>query len=207
MQERGKNKKEGEERTDKEADRSGRDDSGECERDGRRERAINNTRPPSMSAARLRSDIFRFLMKRETVKNKNLSSAKITKMWRREGSPVETFTRLIFRTDIKLLRPHVCSQSLSAPLWADARHGGAQVWWECRALSLSLCCTPPGYSGTNELTFLSHAHSCDMISESEQAENEKGRLIFFPFPLLRDCVMSAEPDEHIPLHRRAPDRQ
>lgn len=48
--------------------------------------------------------------------------------------------------------------------------------------SPSLCAAPtPGDSGTNELTFLSNAHSHDRISESEQAENEKGRLIFL-FP-------------------------
>lgn len=58
----------------------------------------------------------------------------------------------------------------------------------------------PGDSGTNELTFLSHAHSRDTISESEQAENEKGRLIFL-FPANRLYVMSPEPDELAPLHR------
>lgn len=34
---------------------------------------------------------------------------------------------------------------------------------------------------TNELTFLEDAHSRDMISENEQAENEIGRWIFPPF--------------------------
>lgn len=40
-------------------------------------------------------------------------------------------------------------------------------------------CTPPGResSGKDGLTPLSNAHSGDTISESEEAENEKGRLI------------------------------
>ncbi len=57
-----------------------------------------------------------------------------------------------------------------------------------------------GDSGSNELTFLSHAHSRDMISESAQAGNEKGRLIFL-FPADRLYVASPESDELALLHR------
>lgn len=57
----------------------------------------------------------------------------------------------------------------------------------------------PENAGTNELTFLSHAHSRDMTSESEQAENEKGILIFL-FPANR-LYLSPVPNESFPLHR------
>lgn len=67
--------------------------------------------------------------------------------------------------------------------------------------SLLLCVSSvPGDSSTNGLTFLSHAQSHDMISEREEAENEKGRLIFF-FPA--NWLMSPESDELVPLHRLA----
>ena len=59
-------------KTDKETDREVGETTAKSarERENERERAINEMRPPSVAAARLRSDILYFLMKREEIKKK-----------------------------------------------------------------------------------------------------------------------------------------
>lgn len=163
------------------------------------ETAINERRPPSASAARLRSNIFYFLMKREEMKRKT----HLLKKHRcggggRGGGNAElalatftcTFLHCFILPERTLLCPHnkhfqnTSLQSvLPEPFKVEGCHCEVSVWGGggCRGSPSLTTRRPLRDSGTNELTFLSNAHSCDMISGSERAGNERGRLIFL-FP-------------------------
>lgn len=141
----------------KESHRSEKDNSEERER--AMEMAINETRPPSVSAARLGHTLL-FNEKRGD-KKENFSSAEITQMWWRRTRGRKCWTRLsnfyIYFLDCLLLaeshhhlrknkrntlkRRHISSRSLSNPIMLVIVKCRS---WGSAGLSPSLCVVHPG---------------------------------------------------------------
>lgn len=174
----------------------------------------HHLRPPD----RLRSNIFYFLMKREEIKRKTHPLKKKHRCGGggrgggNAGLASATFTCTFLNCFILPERARLCTHKPNAlSTQACSRYCPSLSGWmvvivkcrsggRARALPLWLCAPPPRDSGTSELTFLSNAHSCDMISGRERARTERGRLNFL-FPANRLYIMSPEPDELPPLHK------
>lgn len=169
------------------------------------ETAINETRPPSASAARLRSNIFYFLMKREEMKRKT-HLLKKPQMWWRRTRGRKRWARLsnfyLYFLDCFLLpeRTHLCPHTLNTHNKSAVSYYRSLSRWmvviaKCGSagsagLSLSVCRPPPPPRGLwhNRVDF-SLKRPQSWYDQWKWAGWKWEREIDFPFSLLTDCTL------------------